>query len=85
MHKTPAKEEYAPFFARSLPFEENRLPDRYTLEIIPFALRAKGFTVFGLALSASLVFNQYINPIALKHLAWKYYVSVFLKVFRGLC
>jgi hypothetical protein len=46
----------------------------YSLEIIPFALRAKGFTIFGLALSISLVFNQYVNPIALKALAWKYYV-----------
>jgi hypothetical protein len=47
---------------------------RYTLEILPFALRAKGFTVFGFALSLSLVFNQYVNPIALKALGWKYYV-----------
>lgn len=47
----------------------------YTLEILPFALRAKGFTLFAFAVSASLVFNQYINPIALKAIAWKYYVS----------
>lgn len=51
---------------------------RYTLEVLPFALRAKGFNVFGLALSGSLVFNQYINPIALKALAWKYYVRTHL-------
>ncbi|EMD33849.1 hypothetical protein CERSUDRAFT_117379 [Gelatoporia subvermispora B] len=46
----------------------------YTLEILPFELRAKGFTIFSFAVSASLVFNQYINPIALKAIAWKYYI-----------
>ncbi|KAL5519648.1 hypothetical protein ACEPAH_1331 [Sanghuangporus vaninii] len=46
----------------------------YTLEILPFDLRAKGFTVFGFSLCASLVFNQYINPIALAAIAWKYYI-----------
>lgn len=38
---------------------------RYTVEILPFALRAKGFTVFNFSLTLSLIFNQYINPIAL--------------------
>ncbi|EIW63670.1 hexose transporter [Trametes versicolor FP-101664 SS1] len=46
----------------------------YTVEILPFPLRAKGFTIFNLALSLSLIFNQYINPIALAHLGWKYYI-----------
>lgn len=31
---------------------------RYTVEILPFPLRAKGFTIFNLALSLSLIFNQ---------------------------
>lgn len=39
---------------------------RYTVEILPFALRAKGFTVFNFALTLSLIFNQYVNPIALE-------------------
>lgn len=47
----------------------------YTIEILPFNLRAKGYTVFSFAVSASLVFNQYINPLALKAIGWKYYVS----------
>lgn len=46
----------------------------YTLEILPFNLRAKGYTVFGFSVCASLVFNQYINPIALAAIAWKYYI-----------
>ncbi|TCD67310.1 hypothetical protein EIP91_000280 [Steccherinum ochraceum] len=46
----------------------------YTVEILPFALRAKGFTVFNFALTISLIFNQYVNPIALESLGWKYYL-----------
>ncbi|KAI0075843.1 general substrate transporter [Panus rudis PR-1116 ss-1] len=46
----------------------------YTVEILPFAIRAKGFTVFNFALTLSLIFNQYVNPIALDAIAWKYYI-----------
>ena len=46
----------------------------YTVEILPFAIRAKGFNIFNFAISLSLIFNQYINPIALNHIAWKYYI-----------
>ncbi|KAF8196545.1 general substrate transporter [Pholiota molesta] len=46
----------------------------YTVEILPYSIRAKGFTVFNFSISASIIFNQYINPIALNHLGWKYYV-----------
>jgi MFS family permease len=50
----------------------------YTLEILPFSLRAKGFMVFNAAVSTSLIFNQYVNPIALDKLRWKYNVRMFL-------
>jgi sugar porter (SP) family MFS transporter len=46
----------------------------YTVEILPYNLRAKGFTVFNFAISLSLIFNQYVNPIALDAIAWKYYI-----------
>ncbi|THH28083.1 hypothetical protein EUX98_g6106 [Antrodiella citrinella] len=46
----------------------------YTLEILPFNLRAKGYTLFSFAVSVSLVFNQYINPLALAGIGWKYYI-----------
>ncbi|KAG8902195.1 hypothetical protein FRB99_004777 [Tulasnella sp. 403] len=46
----------------------------YTVEILPFRLRAKGFTVFNFAISLSLIFNQYANPVALDALHWKYYL-----------
>ena len=47
----------------------------YTLEILPYHLRAKGFNVFGFVISVAIIFNQYVNPIALDALGWKYYVS----------
>ncbi|PFH49901.1 hypothetical protein AMATHDRAFT_86125 [Amanita thiersii Skay4041] len=46
----------------------------YTVEILPFPIRAKGFTIFNFAISLSLIFNQYANPVALDHIHWKYYL-----------
>ncbi|KAE9400683.1 general substrate transporter [Gymnopus androsaceus JB14] len=46
----------------------------YTVEILPYHLRAKGLTVFSFVVSLALIFNQYANPIALGHLVWKYYI-----------
>lgn len=39
--------------------------DRYTVEILPYAIRAKGITVLNFAVSLSLIFNQsviFIHP-----------------------
>ncbi|EIW83368.1 general substrate transporter [Coniophora puteana RWD-64-598 SS2] len=46
----------------------------YTVEILPYQIRAKGFVLFNFVLSLSLIFNQYVNPIALEKLQWKYYL-----------
>ncbi|KZT22563.1 general substrate transporter [Neolentinus lepideus HHB14362 ss-1] len=46
----------------------------YTVEILPFELRAKGLTIFFFTVSISLIFNQYVNPIAMQALGWKYYL-----------
>ncbi|KAH6906806.1 hexose transporter [Coprinopsis sp. MPI-PUGE-AT-0042] len=46
----------------------------YTVEILPYNIRAKGFTVFNFAISLSLIFNQYVNPVAMKSISWKYYI-----------
>ena len=46
----------------------------YTVEILPYQLRAKGFVLFNFAISLSLIFNQYVNPIALDAIGWKYYI-----------
>lgn len=46
----------------------------YTVEILPYPIRAKGFNVFNFTISCAIIFNQYINPIALGKLQWKYYI-----------
>ncbi|PGG99753.1 hypothetical protein AJ80_09297 [Polytolypa hystricis UAMH7299] len=46
----------------------------YTTEILPYGLRAKGFTWLNFCVTAALFFNQYVNSIALDALAWKYYI-----------
>ena len=37
----------------------------YTVEILPYNIRAKGLTIMFLMVDAALFFNQYVNPIAL--------------------
>jgi len=46
----------------------------YSVEILPYNIRAKGMTAMFLCVDLALFFNQYINPIALKHIEWKYYI-----------
>lgn len=46
----------------------------YPIEVLPFSLRAKGYTICIFFVSAAVVFNQYINPIALAAIGWKYYI-----------
>ncbi|KAF7334610.1 Lactose permease [Mycena venus] len=46
----------------------------YTLEILPYNIRAKGFNIFNFTISLALIFNQYVNPIAFDALTWKYYI-----------
>ena len=46
----------------------------YTAEILPYNIRAKGLTIVFLSVDIALFFNQFINPIALKAIGWKYYI-----------
>ncbi|RDW68514.1 MFS sugar transporter-like protein [Coleophoma crateriformis] len=46
----------------------------YGAEILPYKIRAKGLTVMFLAVDLALFFNQYVNPVALNHIKWKYYI-----------
>jgi len=46
----------------------------YTVEILPYNIRAKGMTVVFLMVDIALFFNQYINPIALDNIGWHYYI-----------
>ncbi|KAI1334733.1 putative hexose transporter [Xylariaceae sp. FL0016] len=46
----------------------------YTTEILPYHMRAKGFTLMEYGLYISLFFNQYVNPIAMENIHWRYYI-----------
>lgn len=58
----------------------------YCAEILPFNIRARGLAVnFALTALAS-VFNQYVNPIGLKELQWRFYfVYIAILVIECLC
>ncbi|KAF7133887.1 hypothetical protein CNMCM5793_005353 [Aspergillus hiratsukae] len=49
------------------------LPVSYTAEILPFGLRTKGLALFTSVGTMANSFNQFVNPIALQALEWKYY------------
>jgi predicted MFS family arabinose efflux permease len=46
----------------------------YTVEILPFKIRAKGLTLCFIGTSLAGIFNQYVNPIGLEALGWKFYL-----------
>jgi sugar porter (SP) family MFS transporter len=46
----------------------------YTVEILPFEIRARGMAVMFLFVNIALFFNNYVNPIALEEIKWKYYI-----------
>jgi len=46
----------------------------YTVEILPFQIRAKGLAVMFFFVNCALFFNNYVNPIAIKNITWKYYI-----------
>ncbi|KAH7127136.1 MFS transporter [Dendryphion nanum] len=46
----------------------------YTVEILPFSIRAKGMCYMFAMVDVALFFNTYINPIALEKIGWKYYI-----------
>ncbi|KAF8071939.1 hypothetical protein FPV67DRAFT_908434 [Lyophyllum atratum] len=46
----------------------------YTLEILPYRIRAKGFAVMNLTVMLTVAFNQFINPVAIDAIGWWYYI-----------
>ncbi|KAH8640506.1 general substrate transporter [Alternaria alternata] len=46
----------------------------YTVEILPFNIRAKGLTLCFVFTSLAGIFNQYVNPIGIEALGWKFYI-----------
>ncbi|RPA83703.1 hexose transporter protein [Ascobolus immersus RN42] len=46
----------------------------YTVEILPFEIRARGMAVMFMFVNLALFFNNYVNPVALENIEWKYYI-----------
>ncbi|KAJ6619758.1 hypothetical protein B0H10DRAFT_1145983 [Mycena sp. CBHHK59/15] len=46
----------------------------YTLEILPYKIRAKGFAVMNLTVFLTSAFNQFVNPWAIGAIGWFYYL-----------
>lgn len=52
----------------------NGLPYTYVTEILPYSHRAKGMNILFLAMQVVMVFNGFVNPIAMDAIDWKYYI-----------
>ncbi|KAJ4351127.1 uncharacterized protein N0V89_006466 [Didymosphaeria variabile] len=46
----------------------------YPVEILPFHTRQKGLAITNMFNTFALVFNAFVNPIAIEAIAWKYYL-----------
>ncbi|CDO93565.1 unnamed protein product [Kluyveromyces dobzhanskii CBS 2104] len=55
-------------------FGFNGFPFVYTTEILPYTLRGKGLAIFQGAISICIIFNGFVNPIAMDAIEWKYYI-----------
>ncbi|OAG03352.1 general substrate transporter [Paraphaeosphaeria sporulosa] len=58
----------------------------YTVEILPFKIRAKGLMIMNVFIQVALTINQYVNPLGFLHLkpAWKLYTIYAVWVFLEL-
>ncbi|VUC28437.1 unnamed protein product [Clonostachys rosea] len=50
------------------------LPFAYGAEIMPYHLRLKGLSIMLSVQSVALTFNQWVNPVAMEAIGWKYYL-----------
>ena len=62
------------FYYLSYDIGANGLPFLYVTEILPYTHRAKGLNVMYGVQMTTLVYNGYVNPIAMDALDWKYYI-----------
>jgi MFS family permease len=46
----------------------------YPIEIFPYTLRSRGLTISIATTEAGLILGQFVNPIALNAIGWKYYI-----------
>ncbi|KAL6927449.1 hypothetical protein ACO0SA_003747 [Hanseniaspora valbyensis] len=52
----------------------NGLPFTYVTEILPYTTRAKGLSIFVMVQFIVMIYNGFVNPIALDAIDWKYYI-----------
>ncbi|WVF71037.1 hypothetical protein IAT40_005834 [Kwoniella sp. CBS 6097] len=57
----------------------------YPVEILPYSLRTKGLGISQSCVYAALFFNQFVNPIALEAIAWKYYIVYCVLITAMIC
>ncbi|KAK6199617.1 general substrate transporter [Scheffersomyces amazonensis] len=55
-------------------FGLNGLPYLYVTEILPYSHRAKGLNIFQFCQQAFVVYNGFVNPVAMENIEWKYYI-----------
>ncbi|CAG9991017.1 unnamed protein product [Clonostachys byssicola] len=62
------------FFMSAYNFCWNPLSVAYPVEILTFPIRAKGVSLLVGAVKSASFFNQFVNPIGLEKLQWKFYI-----------
>ncbi|KAM0278782.1 hypothetical protein ACHAQH_004973 [Verticillium albo-atrum] len=50
------------------------LPVAYSVEVLPYSIRAKGMATYVFSTKAAVFFNQFINPIGLENIGWRFYL-----------
>ncbi|KAK7204066.1 general substrate transporter [Myxozyma melibiosi] len=60
---------YQGFYHLTAPFAPT-----YISEVVPYSLRAKGSMLYQLSGNVVGIFNNYVNPIAMDAITWKYYI-----------
>lgn len=46
----------------------------YTVEILPYSIRSKGMSVMLMSVALGLFFSNYVNPVGIASISWKFYV-----------
>ncbi|KAG0647662.1 Lactose permease [Hyphodiscus hymeniophilus] len=46
----------------------------YTVEILPYSIRSKGMSVMLMSVALGLFFSNYVNPIGIAAISWKFYI-----------
>lgn len=52
----------------------NGLCSLYVVELLPYSHRAKGVNIFQFFVNALILFNGFVNPVAMEAIDWKYYI-----------